>query len=149
MNISNDNINNFNVKVNEVGFGKPISEDESINFELLIDFKSILEKFSEYFNDFVERESEDPEPDEYLNGVYLELKHAGYPRLERIIDEHLNLFCKLVSRELSSEFLGYLLTTNERTEEKSLFVIQSLNNLEPVDGKILCEGVGYLISKLE
>ncbi|MCE0559416.1 hypothetical protein [Motilimonas sp. E26] len=78
--------------------GKPISEDESINFELLIDFKSILEKFSEYFNDFVERESEDPEPDEYLNGVYLELKHAGYPRLERIIDEHLNLFCKLVSR---------------------------------------------------
>ncbi|MET1257447.1 hypothetical protein [Aliikangiella maris] len=147
MNISNDNISDFNVKVNEMGFGKPISEDESISFALSIGFENILEKFSEYFNDFIEREAEDPEPDEYLDGVYLELKRAGFPDLENIIDSHLDLFCRLVSEELRSEFLGYVLGTANRAEDKSLFVIQSLNNLEAKGSYIFCEGVGYLINK--
>ncbi len=147
MNISNDNISDFNVKVNEMGFGKPISKDESICYTLSIGFESIIENFSEYFNDFIERESEEPEPDEYLDGLYLELKHAGFPDLKTIIDNHLDLFCRLVSEELRTEFLGYLLDSDSRAKDKALFVIQSLNNIEGKGSYIFCDGVGYIINK--
>ncbi|NRD75039.1 hypothetical protein HQQ94_17815 [Shewanella sp. VB17] len=147
MKITNDNINDFFVKVNEVGFGKPISEDESIRYSLYVSFESILERFSEYFNDFMEREADDPDPDEYLNGVYLRIKNAGFPELKKILDTDLELFCQLITEELSSEFLGYILKSDEKLEKKSIFVVQSLNSLKVNGQQVFCEGIGYQISR--
>ena len=147
MNISNDNLSNFNVKVNELGFGKPISENESIEYSLYIDFENVIEKFSEYFNDFMAREADDPEPDEYLGGVFLKVKYAGFPELHNILKTDIELFCQLIKEELSSEFLGFTLNSVDRTKRNPLFVIQSLSNVEVRDQQIFCEGIGYQLNR--
>lgn len=146
MHIDNDNITGFNIKVNEMGFGKNISDEESIGYSLYIDFGSIVEKFSEYFNDFMEREADEPESDEHLEGVFLKIKEAGFPELKKILKTDNELFCQLVKEELSSEFLGYTLNSKKVLEDNSLFVIQSLNNVEVREQQIFCEGVGYQLN---
>ncbi|WP_163390672.1 hypothetical protein [Enterovibrio norvegicus] len=143
MNVNNDNLGDFNIKVNEIGFGKPILDEESINYSLYIDIEKVIEDFSVYFNDFMEREADDPEPDEYLSGVYIKIKNAGFPELTKILETDKELFCQIVKEELSSEFLGYALTSIEISEEKTLFVIQSLDVIEMLDHQIFCQGVGY------
>ncbi len=145
--ITNDSLSEINLKVNELGFGKPISDDVSVRYSLYISFENIEVRFSEYFNDFMEREADDPEPDEYLNGVYLKIKIAGFPKLKYILDDYFELFCELVTKELSAEFLGYVLVSGEKNDENNVFVIQSLDCLKNSKQGVLCEGIGYYRKK--
>jgi len=148
MKITIENIADYDVRVNEMGFGKPISKYESIEYSLCLDFDNILSNFSEYFDDFIEREAEDPEPDEYLDGIFLELKKCGYPRLNQILVNNIDLFSKIIINELASEFLGYLLTSKAISKGKPRFIIQSLNDFNVASNHAYCNGVGYIINKL-
>ncbi|UAA37566.1 hypothetical protein KIH87_12690 [Paraneptunicella aestuarii] len=142
MNELKGKLGDYNVVVNEVGFGKPLGN--SIICSATIGDDQVLELFSEYYDDFIRKEREAFEDGEDVEDVYLKLRQESFPSLKDILKKNRKLFEEVVLEELPSEFLGYVLSTGELLVGKKTYIVNSFLNIESLDDGFHCKFSGFI-----
>lgn len=135
-----------NVIVDFHSFGKALLPQYATPYRLTIEFADAVERFSDFYQSFVERESEDEGFEESLEGDYLHLRETGYLPFERMLTEQPELLARVLLKLLPSEFMGYLFRNNKPTS-KPTFALQTLTNVEISDGRVICQGESFAIAK--
>jgi len=122
---------------------------EAAPCRLIMPFDYVIEKFGGNWAELIERESEDDGTGP-AEGLYADLKTAGYPALHTMLTTHPSLFSSLVMADLQTDFTGYVLASPEDTRpgEPSYF-LQGLNAVEVADGAVIMSGSCYTFIKLE
>ncbi len=132
------------IRSNSIAFGKSLVVELAIPFLLELDARDAIADFGAYYQDFVDRESEDEGFEEDLDGHFLLLKETGYLSFEKMIFEQPELLAHVISDELPAEFLGYIFLDNEAGVETKKYIHPNLTNVSIVDGKIMCSGYAFL-----
>ena len=119
---------------------------EEVNFYFLkIEFSDAIIHFSKYYQDFIDRESEDEGFYEELEGDYKYLHDTGYISFEKMLKNQSELLSRVLLKILPSEFMGYLF--NKKTEiNQEIHILQTLNSVDINDGNIICTGHSFTIS---
>lgn len=119
---------------------------EEVNFYFLkLEFSDAIIHFSKYYQDFIDRESEDEGFYEELEGDYKYLHDTGYISFEKMLKNQSELLSRVLLKILPSEFMGYLF--NKKTEiNQEIHILQTLNSVDINDGNIICTGHSFTIS---
>lgn len=118
------------------GWGKV--HGDLIQCRLTMPIGHVVDVFSKYWSYFSEREAQD---DEVPEGLYAELREAGYPPLAAMVTEHASLFTALVQESLQTEFTGYVLSSPyEVSPAQPGFFLQSMTALDVVGPSLTVEG---------
>lgn len=135
------------IRSNSIAFGKILAVELAIPFRLELDACDATAAFSTYYQDFVDRESEDEGFEEVLGGYFLALKETGYLSFEEMVFKQPELLAQVINDELPAEFLGYVFLDNEASVESKKYILQNLNCVSIVDGKVVCSGYAFLNPK--
>jgi hypothetical protein len=124
------------------GWKKPHGDE--VECRLVMPFEYVVEKFGDYWVEFVARESED-DGTGMPEGIFLSLKELAYPSLETMLAFHSELFSDLILESLQAEFAGYVLDAPKTLgcNERSYF-LQGINSLEVGNGVVILVGSCYL-----
>ncbi|MBB5020611.1 hypothetical protein HNQ59_003936 [Chitinivorax tropicus] len=141
--IDNDVIDCSLVGVDAHGFGRALASECAIPFSLKISAEEVVTYFGSYYQEFVDRESEDEGFLEELEGWALLLKETGYLSLEKILAEQPELISELLLNELSAEFMGYLFLDDAPALSKK-YILQTLVTLEVMGGEVHCKGMAFI-----
>ena len=130
------------VGIDQMSFGSDKWGVASSPYRLVLDRDYVLSEFEEYYQDFLDRES-DADPDEDpMSEETLELHALGYPSLPALYDLHPELFCRLILKLLANPFMGYMFDTVGPYDHK--YILQTIVTMEVVDGALCAEGLGLL-----
>ena len=132
------------VRANSIGFGKKLDGALAIPFVIEVDASDAIAAFSAYYQEFVDRESEDEGFDEELEGIYLQLKESGYLSFEQMVAEQPGLLSQVLAEELPSEFLGYVFLDKEASTESKKYILQKLTEVQILGEKIICTGFAFI-----
>jgi hypothetical protein len=87
------------------GWGK--TQDDAFSCRLTMSFTYVVERFSDYWNALLIRESE--EDGLPVEGYYADLQELSWPCLETMLNAHPLLFSSLIMEDLPSDFVGCML----------------------------------------
>lgn len=133
------------ITVDHHSFGKSLPSEEVNFYFLKIEFSDAIIHFSKYYQDFIDRESEDEGFYEELEGDYKYLHDTGYISFEKMLKNQSELLSRVLLKILPSEFMGYLF--NKKTEiNQEIHILQTLNSVDINDGNIICTGHSFTIS---
>ncbi|WP_202758734.1 hypothetical protein [Delftia acidovorans] len=133
------------ITVDHHSFGKFLPPEEVNICFLKIDFSDAITNFSKYYQDFIDRESEDEEFYEELEGDYKYLHDTGYISFEKMLTNQSELLSRVLLKILPSEFMGYLFS--KKTEiNQEIHILQTLNSVDINDGNIICTGHSFSIN---
>lgn len=141
--INNNEIDCSLVGVDAHAFGQALAGEYAIPYSLMISMEDVLTHFGGYYQEFVDRESEDEGFQEDLQGCALLLKETGYLSLEKMFAEQPELLSKLLLNELSAEFMGYIFLGEGPTLSKK-YILQTLVGLEVTDSEVHCTGMAFV-----
>jgi hypothetical protein len=131
------------VGVNLHSFGRPLSSSWAIPYRIAVSFDEVIELFDSYYQDFVDRESEDLGFEEVLTGNYLLLKQTGYLSLEAMILSKSDLLRNVLFELLPSEFMGFMFGSAGAVGSKK-YVLQTLRSLDLRNGMAEMEGFAFV-----
>ncbi|MEH6460635.1 hypothetical protein [Chitinimonas sp. JJ19] len=141
--IDNEVIDCSLVGVDAHGFGRPLAGEYAIPYSLRISVEEVATYFGGYYQEFVDRESEDEGYLEELEGWALLIKETGYLSLEKMLVEQTELISKLLLNELPAEFMGYMFLDEIPALSKK-YILQTLVALEVTGGAVLCTGMAFI-----
>ena len=105
---------------------------ESLVCRLTMSFPYVLERFSDYWDDLIIRESE--EDGLPLEGSYAELHCSGWPSLETMLNAHPLLLSRLIMEDLQSDFAGYVLRPPAATDRSTpCYFLTGLSAINVID----------------
>lgn len=145
--IGNIKITNSLIRVNSSAFGKSIASIDAIPYLIEIDFDTVLSYFNEYYQDFIKREKDEDEDESFVRDYFLSLRETGYLNLEKMLMEQPKLLSIVLKKELSAEFLGYIFLDTLSLVESKKFILQTLTELQIIEGKVICKGQAFLNRK--
>ncbi|MES2739776.1 MAG: hypothetical protein V4754_02315 [Pseudomonadota bacterium] len=132
------------IRSNSIAFGKSLGVEFAVPFHLQLDAHEAITAFGAYYQDFIDRESEDEGFDETLGGHFLLLKETGYLSFEAMVFEQPELLAQVIINELPAEFLGYIFLDPQASVESKKYILQNLKNVSISDGTIACFGNALL-----
>lgn len=141
--IGNNAVDCSLVGVDSHSFGRPLANQYAISYSLRISKEDVLTRFGRYYQEFIDRESEDEGFQEDLQGWALHLRETGYLSLEEMFDEQPELLSTLLFKELSAEFMGYTFLDEGGALSKK-YILQTLEGLEVTGGGVLCSGLAFV-----
>jgi hypothetical protein len=113
---------------------------DTLTCRLSMPFTYVLDRFNAFWEEFIERESEDDgtvPPD----GTYAELNSLGYPSLEMMLVRHPLLFASVIKHGLQTEFAGYVLRSPGEVEKGApRFFLESMTSVAVVDEYVVLVG---------
>lgn len=113
---------------------------DTLTCRLSMPFTFVLDRFNAFWEDFIERESED-DGTEPPDGIYADLKFLGYPSLEKMLVRHPLLFASVIKQGLQTEFAGYVLRSLGEVEKGApRYFLKSMISIAVVDEYVVLVG---------
>lgn len=113
---------------------------DTLPCRLSMPFTYVLDRFNAFWEEFIERESEDDgtvPPD----GIYAELKSVSYPSLETMLIAHPRLFATVIKEGLQTEFAGYVLHSPGDVEKGALrYFLERMTSVAVADEYVVLVG---------
>ena len=109
------------ITVDHHSFGKSLPSEEVNFYFLKIEFSDAIIHFSKYYQDFIDRESEDEGFYEELEGDYKYLHDTGYISFEKMLKNQSELLSRVLLKILPSEFMGYLFNKKQKLIKKFIY----------------------------
>lgn len=120
------------------GWGKV--HGELLHCRLTAPVEYVLAEFSQYWNEFVEREGQD-DGSEAPIGIYAELQASGYPPLDVMLKSHPSLFSAVVLETLQTEFTGNIISSPRLVAVgEPAYFLQSMSSLSVAEASVIIEG---------
>lgn len=141
-------VNNNFVDISLIGvdvhaFGRALAGEYAIPYSLTISLGDVISRFGSYYQDFVDRESEDEGFQEELQGWALLLQETGYLSLDAMLSKQPSLVAKLLVEEMPNEFMGYIFLDNGPALSKK-YILQTLVDVEVTASDIICSGMAFI-----
>jgi len=125
-------------------FGKELPQKYALPYCLTVEFADAVERFSDFYQSFLEREAEDEGFEDIVEGDYLFLRETGYLPFDQMLVMQPDLLGRVILKLLPSEFMGYLFRNCENTGRPA-FILQTLTSVEIGGGCVSCKGAAFYV----
>jgi hypothetical protein len=131
------------IGVDAHAFGRMLPKEHALPYSLKISTEGVLNRFGKYYEEYIERESEDENIDEEIHGNSLLLKNADYPSLEVMLTTQPELLSRILLNNLPTEFMGYMFL-HEGSAMSKMYILQTLTTLEISNNEVKCTGTAFI-----
>lgn len=139
--ISNKNISTDELIGPGMGYGKIPSGAEHLKIKVAFSISDFLDRFSNYYDQYIENEKEAEEDDFEDIPEFLELKNIGYLPLIETVKKEPKFLAKFIKLNLSSVLLDYLFPAKSESKEVHKYCFIRLDELSFQGEDVHLEGI--------